>query len=161
MELTLIKTHHAVYQRHVDMLTKIPRQPFLIPLDTSHVWFLMTNSTNIKGQVCIITEDLSGIWFCSYWLTCVARKQGLGNKRNGNETIFNMHVLLYNSHVQPYWYQDQSHQCWCKGDDQKHAGNISKYVLQNKQKNINRGLDSIHLLLYCLFSNREGLGTSL
>ena len=61
MELTLIKTYHAVYQRHVDMLTKIPRQPFLIPLDTSDVWFLTRNNTNIQGQIYKITEDLSSI----------------------------------------------------------------------------------------------------
>lgn len=38
------------------MLTKIPRQPFLIPLDTSQVWLLMRKNTNIQDQK--RTEDL-------------------------------------------------------------------------------------------------------
>ena len=125
--LTQIKTYHTVYQRHVDMLTKIPRQPFLIPLDTSHVWFLTRNSTHIKGQK--MTDDLFRL------VNLCGPTPTLGNKCRGNEAIFlNMHVLSNNSHDLPYWYQDQSHQCWCTGDDQKYAGSISKYVLQSKRK---------------------------
>jgi len=41
------QTQHAIQQRHIDMLTKIPRQPFLLPLDTSYVW-LMIGRTDIR-----------------------------------------------------------------------------------------------------------------
>lgn len=50
------QTYQAVYQRHVDMLIKVPRQPILTPLNTSHIWLLKGNQSN---KVSRSLEDLN------------------------------------------------------------------------------------------------------